>query len=177
MEPGLTMLRRNQAESGRRRGAVLAFILAAALVPLPGAAAEETSSTERRFGPLEKSLLLPGWGQISEHRILKGAAFIAAELACLAGAVYHNRRGNSNYDLYKSATDVASATRYRDLVERHDGRRNACLLAAAAVWAANLLDIYLIIHRQDQKANARSLTVGIYHGPSHEICLSVGCRF
>ncbi|MCX6566452.1 MAG: hypothetical protein NTW38_08550 [Candidatus Aminicenantes bacterium] len=171
------MLRRNRAESGRRTGAVLAFILAAALIPLSSAAAEKTSPAERGFGPLEKSLILPGWGQISEHRILKGAAFAAAELACLAGVVYHNRRGNSNYDLYKSANDAASASRYRDLVERHDGRRNACLLAAAAVWAANLLDIYLIVHRQDQKTNARSLTVGIHHGPSREICLSVGCRF
>jgi len=171
------MSRRNAAESGKRKGAVLAVLLAAALLPLPGGSAEETSSTERRFGPLEKSLLLPGWGQISEHRALKGAAFIAAELACLAGAVYHNSRGNSNYGLYQKATDASSASRYRDLVERHDGRRNAFLLAAAAVWAANLLDIHLIVHRRDREAHARSLSVGIHHGPSREISLFVGCRF
>ena len=171
------MSKRDAARPGRRTGAVLAFLLAAALLPLPGGAAEEMSSTERRFGPLEKSLLLPGWGQISEHRTLKGAAFAAAELACLAGAVYHNRLGNSNYDLYKAATDVASTTRYRDLVERHDGRRNAFLLAAAAVWAANLLDVYLIVQRRDREANVRSLSVGIHQGPSREIYLSLNCRF
>ena len=64
---------------------------------------------------------------------------------------------------------------FRSLVVRHDGRRNAFLLAAAAVWAVNLIDIYRLVQGKETKPGALSL--GIEHGPSRELRLSLGCRF
>ena len=153
-----------------------AVLLGVLLLSAPGPAADDPPAVTK-FGALEKSLILPGWGQISEGRVFKGAAFIAAELACLAGAVVQNGWGNENYDLYKSAADAASATRYRRLVERYDGRRNAFLLAAAAVWAVNLFDMFAIIHKKETAGESPSLSLNISHAAPREIRLSFGCRF
>jgi hypothetical protein len=164
------------------------IILAAMSAPIPGMAGEnhfpalgmkttdeDPPLSERRFGPLEKSLLFPGWGQMSERRWLKGTAFAVAELACLAGALSQDKLGNKNYNLYRTASDSTAAIRYRSLVERYDGRRNAFLLAAAAVWAVNLVDIFFIVKGKETKSNVLSL--GIEHGPTREIRFSIGCRF
>jgi hypothetical protein len=171
------IFRRKAAQISRCTGAVLAVVLAVA-VPSPVFADDAINSQAvSALSPREKSLLFPGWGQIAERRILKGAAFAAAELACLVGAIHYNAGGNSAYDQYKAAGDAASAVRYRKLVERNDGRRNACLLAAAAVWAVNLLDIHLLVNRKGAGPASRSFTIGITHGPSSAIGLSVDCRF
>jgi len=176
-ENGTMIFPRTTIKTRRWTGAVLGVVLAAVLAPAISAEVAEKPAAAPRFGPLEKSLLFPGWGQISEHRVLKGAAFAAAELACLAGAIHYNGRGNSAYDLYRSAGDAAAAVRYRRLVERNDGRRNACFLAAAAVWAVNLLDIHFLVNRKDAGGAPQSFSVGITHGPSREIGLSFSCRF
>jgi len=168
---------RKAAEPSRWRGVVLAVVFA---VGMPLAAPAETgdgASPPPVLGPREKSLIFPGWGQIAEHRAAKGAAFAAAELACLAGAICYNGRGNSAYEQYQAAKDPASAVHFRKLVERNDGRRNACLLAAAVVWAANLLDIHLLVNRESAGGTQRSIKVGITHGPASAIGLSVDCRF
>jgi len=174
-------MREKQAEKrGRAIGAgispALAFVFLFILCP-PARAADDDPPAIPKFGPLHKSLLVPGWGQISEGRLLKGAAFLAAELACLAGALHQNSLGNTNYDLYQAATDAASASRYRRLVERHDGRRNAFLLAGAAVWAVNLLDIFGIVKNKDAKPGSPSLSFGIHHVAPREIRLAFDYRF
>jgi hypothetical protein len=163
--------RKKRGEAAVATALVLVFALA------PGPAAAQDPRPEPKLGPLQKSLLFPGWGQISEGRILKGTAFLAAELACLTGAVCENRLGNSNYDLYKGATDAESASRYRSLVERHDGRRNAFLLAGAAVWALNLLDIFGLVKKKSAGPGSASLSIGIPHVDPREIRLSIDCRF
>ncbi|MBN1939621.1 MAG: hypothetical protein JW843_08545 [Candidatus Aminicenantes bacterium] len=148
------------------------------LQPVSAASVQAQDPTPTaKLGPLQKSLLVPGWGQISEGRILKGAAFLAAELACLAGALRQNHLGNSNYDLYRAATDPDSASRYRRLVERYDGRRNAFLLAGAAVWAINLLDIFGLVKKKTAEPGSLSLAIGIPHVSPRQIRLSIDCRF
>lgn len=171
------IFQRKAAKTARCAGIFLVLVLASALPPAVRADEGGGASPSPGLGSREKSLLFPGWGQIAERRALKGAAFAAAELACLAGAIHFNRRGDSAYAQYRAAGDAAEAVRCRTLVERHDGRRNACLLAAAAVWAANLLDIHLLLSRESAGRAPRTLTVGIAHGPSSILGLSVDCRF
>jgi hypothetical protein len=166
---------RNLKKAGRAGGPRVCLMLAVLLLPFPGTGAEDPPPSDRKMGPLEKSLIFPGWGQISEHRRLKGAAFAVAELTCLGAALVHDGLGNENYALYRAAADETEAVRYRQLVVRHDGRRNAFLLAAAAVWAVNLIDIYRLV--QGKEAKSGSLSLGIEHGPSRELRLSLGCRF
>jgi hypothetical protein len=162
-------------KAGRAAGAVVCLALAVLGLPASGSGAEEAPASIPKLGPLEKSLIFPGWGQMSERYWVKGVAFAVAELACLGAAIHHNSLGNENYTYYRAAADELAAVRYRSLVVRHDGRRNAFLLAAAVVWAVNLIDIYRLVQGKETKPGALSL--GIEHGPSRELRLSLGCRF
>jgi len=155
---------------------LLAVIIALAV---PSSGQERTppasSGPGRALGPLEKSLLLPGWGQLSEKRYLEGVLFLAAEAAALAGVLVNDHRGNENYALYQKAQTLDEAVRTRRLTEKYDARRNQLLLAAAAVWAANLIDIALIVKKKGTEKESFSLRIGC--GTNHHLGLTARCRF
>ncbi len=153
------------------------LLLLAAVLAVPSPGQDRTpppANPARTLGPLEKSLLLPGWGQIAEKHYLEGALFLAAEAAALAGIFVNDHLGNENYALYRSAGTMEEAVRARRLTERYDTRRNQLLLAAAAVWAANLLDISLIVKRKGTDKESFSLRVGC--GTNH-LGLAARCAF
>jgi hypothetical protein len=154
--------------------------LAVCLAPGPSARGQDrpagaAAEPARALGPLEKSLLLPGWGQISEKRYLEGFIFLAAEAAALAGAMVNNHRANESYSLYRKAESLEEAVHFRGLTERYDKRRNILLLGAAAVWAANLLDITLIVKSKAGGEKTVSLRIG--SGTKDLIGATVACRF
>jgi hypothetical protein len=163
---------------GSTAGAPVVAALAAAAIlaaiPLAGRA-EDNPAAEKRFGPLEKSLLIPGWGQISEKRYLEGFAFLAAEVGCLYAIFRNNHLGNESYALYKAASSTEDAVRHRRATENYDRRRNAFFLAAAAVWAVNLVDIYLIV--KSKSGGRRAVSLRIERDAPRKICLSLACRF
>lgn len=136
---------------------------------------QERIAAEKRFGPLEKSLLIPGWGQISEKRYVEGATFLAAEAFCLYEIFANNHLGNENYASYKKAATMDDAVRFRQFTEKFDARRNQFLLAAAAVWAVNLVDIYLVVKNKGKKEKA--FTLRIERGKHQQISLAASCRF
>ncbi len=106
---------------------------------------------EIKFTSLQKSLLIPGWGQIAEKRYIEGTLFLSAEIFCFYKIFSYNHKGNDYYDLYKKADNVTDAIKYRDLAEKYDKRRNTFILAAAGAWIINLIDIYIIVKRKDKK--------------------------
>ncbi len=157
---------------------LLAALLALGRVPSPAQEASqagERPESRKAFGPLEKSLLLPGWGQMSEGRWLEGVLFLGLEAACLLGAIHENRLGNEAYRLYQAAGTADEAVLYREDTESRDARRNRLLLAGAAVWALNLLDIHLIIKGKEGPSRQLSLRIGS-HGAS-ALAVVAGCRF
>ena len=112
---------------------------------------KEASSPEIKFTSLQKSLLIPGWGQIAEKRYIEGILFLSAEIFCIYKIFSYNHKGNDYYNLYKKADNVSDATQFRDLAEKYDKRRNSFILAAAGAWIINLIDIYIIVKRKDKK--------------------------
>ena len=153
-----------------------AWVLAASFCGSPAAGlAEDGPAPAKKLGPLEKSLLVPGWGQLAEKHYLEGIVFLGAEVACLFGALRNDKRGNESYALYKAAGSAEDAVGHRRDVETYDGRRNCFLLAAAAVWAVNLVDILLIVKRPGAGPKSVALKVGSDAFP--KIRLSLACRF
>jgi hypothetical protein len=142
--------------------------------PLLGSGQEQASS-EKTLGPLEKSLIIPGWGQLSEKRYIEGAFFLAAEAFCIFKIFVNDHAANRNYGLYKKAETVDDAVRFRQLTEQFDRRRNQSLLAAAGVWALNLLDIFLIVKNKESKDKAFSLR--IERGEHQTLSLTAAYRF
>jgi hypothetical protein len=152
-----------------------AFLSVPAVRAQDPAAAKEASPESRPFGPLEKSLLVPGWGQFSVGRPVEGVLFLGSTVLCLIGTLAENHLGNENYALYKAAANPADATRFRALTERYDRRRNQFLLAGAAVWALNLLDIALLVKGGDRSRRAWTIHIG---QDFHEaFMVGAGCRF
>ena len=111
----------------------------------------DKTELDKNFTSLKKSLLFPGWGQFAEKRYIEGVLFFAAEVFCLYSIFSNNYKGNKNYALYKDATNVDDAVKFRDLTEKFDTRRNISILAAAGVWVVNLIDIYLIVKSKEKK--------------------------
>ncbi len=141
-----------------------------------GEASPKTPQERQIFNPLAKSLLIPGWGQFSEKHYLEGVLLISSEIYCLARALHFDARGNDAYNQYKAATSSADAISFRQLTEKNDGLRNRFLLAAAAVWAVNLLDIYLIAGGK-KPSSKTSWTFKIAHAESQTIAVLASCRF
>jgi hypothetical protein len=122
---------------------------------------------------LQKSLLIPGWGQLSERKYVKAAVFFASECYGVYEMLRNNHRGNVSYALYKSASTAEDATKYRDLTERFDKKRNQFLLIAAGIWAINLVDIYVIVKKQKEKRGQLGLALDV----SKEKALSFSLRY
>ena len=155
---------------------VLCLLLLFSLPPLPAAGfGEEKPAPDRLLGSLEKSLIIPGWGQLAEKRYVEGIVFLSAEIFCLVKIMANDRRANENYGLYKQASSMEDAVRYRQLTERYDTRRNQFMLAAAAVWAVNLVDIYLIAINRAKKE--RALELKVERGENKTISLAIAYRF
>jgi len=129
----------------------------------------------KKISSLQKSLIIPGWGQIAEKRYLEGILFLSAEVFCLYKVISYNHKGNDYYNLYKNADNVSNAIEYRDLTENYDTKRNRFILAAAGIWIINLIDIYFIIKKKDKKE--RNLKIKLEHNENKDLALTVAFSF
>lgn len=134
---------------------------------------EATDQTS--FTSMHKSLLWPGWGQLSEKRYLEGILLSVAETFCLVEVLLNNHKGNNEYKLYKKADNVQDAVKYRRLTEKYDTRRNQFLLAAAGIWVVNLIDMYFIF--KGKKNGEKKIAFVIKTSQNDQICLAVSCSF
>ena len=112
---------------------------------------QEAPPSVSTFNSLQKSFLIPGWGQAAEKRHVEAALFFSAEVLCLYKAFSYNHRGNEYYGLYQKAGNREDAAKYRRLTKDYDTKRNRFLLISAGVWAVNLIDIYVIVRNKEKK--------------------------
>jgi hypothetical protein len=113
---------------------------------------EKPPEERRKLGPKEKSLLFPGWGQISEKRYGRGLTFMFSEIACISSAIVYTVKGSHSYSNYRKADNTPDAIYYRELTEKYDKSRNISLALGAIVWAVNLLDMSLTKEKPDNAA-------------------------
>jgi len=111
---------------------------------------EKDKKEKPKISSLEKSILIPGWGQLSEKHYLEGFIFLTLEAGAIAGIIINAKKANKYYKNYKEARTVPDAIKYRNLTEKYDIRRNKFILAAGAIWALNLLDMYLICKKKNK---------------------------
>ena len=135
----------------------------------------ENASKDRLFNALQKSLLMPGWGQFAEKKYLEGAAFLSAEIFCLYKIFENNHKGNENYILYEAAINIDDAIKYRDLTEKYDRRRNVFILAAVGIWAVNLIDIYVIV--KNKKNKEKNFKIQLESGENKTLGFTLTYRF
>ena len=126
---------------------ILILVLISSIPLIP----QETDPESKSRKTLEKSLLFPGWGQIHEKQYVKGVLFMAAETFCIIQSIIHDSKANQLYDKYKIAENSDDAVYYRNETIQFDKGRNAYMLAGAAIWIINLLDIYIFTNKKPKK--------------------------
>jgi len=136
---------------------------------------EKRTLNSNKISSLQKSLLIPGWGQIAEKRYIEGVLFLSVEIFCFYKIFSYNHKGNDYYNLYKKADNVSDATEYRDLAEKYDTRRNRFILAAAGVWIINLIDIYIIVKKKDKKE--RNLRLNFKLNENKDLAFTISYSF
>lgn len=136
---------------------------------------KEQSKINNKFTSLQKSLLIPGWGQLAEKRYLESALFLSAEIFCIYKIFSNNHKSNDYYDLYKTADNTTDAVNYRDLAEKYDIRRNKFLLAAAGIWIINLIDIYIIVKKKEKKSG--NLKLNLEHNENKALAFTISYSF
>jgi hypothetical protein len=155
------------------------YFLIILLISLYGFAQEKESNeripVDKKFGSLQKSLLIPGWGQISEKKYLEGVLFLTGEIFSFYKILSYNHKGNYYYDKYKKADNVSDAIKYRDLTETYDTKRNKFLLAAASVWVINLIDTYIIVKNKERKGKIVSLK--LEHNENKSLSFTISFSF
>jgi hypothetical protein len=156
---------------------ILCFLLLFSLGTVSSANQQESEEKKetKEAASLKKSLFVPGWGQLAEKHTVEGIVFLAAEIFCLYNVLDNNHKGNENYAQYKEASTQDEAVSYRTLTETYDRRRNLYLLAAFGVWAVNLIDIYVIVNKNEK--NKDRLSLKIEHGGYKRLVVSVSFGF
>ncbi len=122
---------------------------------------------------LEKSLLFPGWGQIHEKKYFKGILFMSAELIAITCAVISNRKGNINYNKYRSSVTVDYALLFREKTEKYDRQRNLFIAAGIGIWIINMADIYFF----RKKMKKSDLKVSFSKGIRNEVFFTFNYSF
>ncbi len=95
------------------------------------------------LGGGEKSviILVPGFYQLKQGKVLKGTVLAGAFFALGAAALVENQRGYEYYALYEKATNKDDAVFYRERTVKSFRRRNLYILGAALIWTVHILDI------------------------------------
>jgi len=136
---------------------------------------EKGTLSPKKISSLQKSLLIPGWGQIAEKKYLEGILVLSAEVFCLYKVISYNHKSNDYYNLYKNADNVSNALEYRALTEKYDTKRNRFILAAAGIWIINLIDIYFIIKKKNKKE--RNLKIKLEHNENKDLAFTITFSF
>lgn len=90
---------------------------------------------------IARSLLIPGWGQISAGSYTKGTVFLATACISLGAAAYCGYKGKTSYHEYREAETPTRAERYRHQTVTYDTYRNAALVSYGVIWLLNCYDI------------------------------------
>lgn len=92
-------------------------------------------------GNIMKSVLVPGWGQISAKFNTKGTIILGTELLLAGTAYYYYDKAMYNYDLYESATQVEEIENYYKKAQTPYQYTYILLGFATLVWAYNIFDV------------------------------------
>lgn len=87
-----------------------------------------------------KSAILPGWGQMSAGKTLRGEVFLASEIILAGAGLYYYDKAMNYYDKYKKATYVGDIKRYYEDAKGPYTISQVILVAGVVIWAINIFD-------------------------------------
>ena len=117
-------------------------------------------TTDYKGSALWRSLIVPGWGQMYKRSMGKGIAILSAQVATIAGicACSNLSKNYENKALSEWNNSIREA--YNDKSASYRNIRNACIVAAGAVYIYNLVDA--IVAKGAKRYRKRQLTFAPY---------------
>jgi len=101
-----------------------------------------------------RSLLLPGWGQISTGQKTKGYIFMGVVAGSLGFLGYSHAAYFQAQSNYKDATDPATAMTAYDDYNKSNSMKNISYIVLAVAWAGNVADAYFLSPRSSSGRQA-----------------------
>jgi len=91
-----------------------------------------------------RSLLLPGWGQISTGQKTKGYIFMGVVAGSIGFLGYSHAAFFQAQSNYQDATDPATAMTAYDDYNKSNSMKNISYIVLAVAWAGNVADAYFL---------------------------------
>lgn len=90
---------------------------------------------------IAKSMVLPGWGQISSRAYTKGNIILGSELIVLGASLYFFDRSNYYYDKYMNATQIDDIENYYSDAVKPRQYSILLLSLGGIIWIYNIFDV------------------------------------
>lgn len=87
-----------------------------------------------------KSAILPGWGQMSAGKTMRGEIFLGAEILLAGAGLYYYDKAMNYYDKYKKATYIGDIKKYYEDAKAPYTISQVVLVAGVVIWAINIFD-------------------------------------
>jgi len=112
------------------------------------------SCGSRMLGAGLRSMVVPGWGQLSLGRSTPSTYFFASTVAAAGAALFFQRRADQRYSDYQGSADLIEVTTLYNQAE--GARRGALVLGgvATALYAWNVVDALLAGASRDRSIAA-----------------------
>lgn len=151
------------------------------------AAVSDTVNREARLiqsptGALFKSLLVPGWGQIGNHKYFKALIYGGLEVLFIGAALNYKFQAQDDWDTFADLSargKIDSANAAHATYTDHKNRRNRYTWYAAITVFVSMFDAYVDAHLSGFPKVDKHNRVGVKVGPDDrsELALSLAYRF
>jgi hypothetical protein len=125
----------------------------------------EQQLTQQPTVALFKSLLVPGWGQIGNHRYVKAGFFIAVEGACFVSAIHFDRQLGDAERRFESAQTLLERNDLYTSLDKKRKSRNKWLWYAGIATFVSMFDAYVDAHLSGSPLDKRNDKVNVDMGP------------
>jgi hypothetical protein len=124
-------------------------------VPVPGdgdsALVIDTNNLERHLyqnptAALFKSLLVPGLGQVGNHRYVKAVIYAGLEGWFIGAAIHYGKQADNFKRKYDATTDVANRNAYHSLYKDRADERSKYVWFAGIATFVSMFDAYVDAH-------------------------------
>lgn len=125
----------------------------------------EEHLTQNPTVALFKSMFVPGWGQVGNHRYIKAGVIAAAETYFTIRAVDHGRKASDFRSQWNASDDPDLRDIYYGKYMRERDKRNKFIWFAGITVFVSMFDAYVDAHLSGAPDNERNNKVDLRVGP------------
>ncbi len=126
----------------------------------------EKRLTQNPTRALFKSLVVPGWGQMGNHRYFKAALFAGLEIWFASQAIHYGSQANVWKARYNNATDLGDRNTYHAIYGSYYGTRSKYIWYTGIAAFVSIFDAYVDAHLSGEPVRAKEQKIDLSLVPS-----------